>query len=347
MNTFGNRIRYTAFGTSHGSDVGFVLEGLPAGFEVDMDAISFDISRRSAALNICATPRHEDDGFTVLSGLFGGHTDGSPLVVAFPNREHDRAEYHPTARPSHADYAAFIKYGGSADISGGGQFSGRLTLPMTFAGSVCRQLLKKRGVEVFSHVLAIGDVFDEPFNNIMKEKPPLDPFFPLVGVNRRADMEEALRRARERGDTLSCEIECAALGLPVGVGEPLADGVESTLSRLLFMIPALRGVEFGERHVFGSEMNDGFTDGGRTVTNRSGGVNGGMTNGMPLVFRAWFRAVPSIALPQTGYDLAEKKPVPLTINGRHDTAVLPRGAVAVEAAVCLGLAELMSGEQYA
>lgn len=341
MDSIGNRIRLTLKGASHEKSVGCVLSGIPKGVRFDEDAVRFDLKRRSAASFDYATPRREADDFTVISGVSGGATDGGPIEAVFPNRAHDRSEYRPVARPSHADYCAFVKSEGREDISGGGRYSGRMTLPLTFAGSVCRALLSEHGIDVFSHVGFLGDIFDSPFDPMMVEKPSLDPFFPLVDPGKKESMEKLVRDTRAAGDTLACGLECAALGLPVGLGEPLFGGVESTLSRYLFMIPGLRGLEFGEMRAFGSDMNDQFTEGGRTLTNRSGGVNGGMTNGMPLVFRVWFRPVPSIRLPQTGFDLMEKKPVPLEIKGRHDTAILPRGAVAVESAAAIGLAELL------
>ena len=345
MNTIGTKLRLTLTGASHAPSVGCVLEGIPKGIRIDMDAVRFDLSRRSAASYALATPRHEADEPLIDSGISDGVTDGGPIAVTFPNRAFDRSEYRPIARPSHADYCAFVKSGGREDISGGGRYSGRMTLPLTFAGSVARQVLASRGIEIFSHVSFIGGIADAPFDPIMTERPKLDPFFPLVDSSKRGEMEALLRTARESGDTLSCGLECAALGLPVGLGEPLFDGLEGVISRYLFMIPGLRGVEFGERLTCGSEMNDQFTEGGRTLTNHSGGVNGGMANGMPLVFRVRFRPVPSISLPQTGYDLIEKKPAPLTISGRHDTAILPRGAVAVEAAAAIGILDLMLRER--
>lgn len=342
MDTIGKNVILTLTGASHAPEVGCELRGVPAGFALDMDAIRFDIERRSARNYASATPRHEADEPHIISGIKGGVTDGGPIRVSFPNRSHDRSEYGAAARPSHADLCAWVKSGGREDISGGGRYSGRMTLPLTFAGSVCRQVLRSRGIEVFSHVSSIGGVKDGSFDPMMNKAPRMDPFFPLTDPSKREAMEAALARAREEGDTLSCGAECAVLGLPVGLGEPLFDGVESTLSRYLFMIPGLRGVDFCESgYVYGSEMNDQFTEGGRTVTNSSFGINGGMANGMPLLFRCRFRPVPSIAKPQTGYDLIEKKPVPLTIRGRHDTAILPRGLAAVEAAVCIALLDLM------
>ena len=341
MDTIGNNIRLTLFGASHAPEVGFVLTGVPAGTRLDMDAIRFDLERRSAKNHAFATPRHEADDFTVHSGIQGGVTDGLPIRVTFPNRAHDRSEYKPVARPSHADLCAFLRSGGREDISGGGKYSGRMTLPLTFAGSICRGILRTRGIEIASHVSFMGGVHDADLDPMMEKAPKLDPFFPLVDPSVRDEMERLLEKARAEGDTLACGAECAVTGLPTGLGEPLFDGLEGVLSKYLFMIPGLRAVEFGNILAFGSEMNDQFTDGGRTLTNNSGGVNGGMANGMPLIFRCKFRPVPSIAKPQTGYDLIGEKPVPLIIAGRHDTCILPRGLAAVEAAAALALLDLL------
>ncbi len=344
--TVGTAVRLRLFGASHAPELGFELEGIPAGLAVDPDALRGELERRSAAAYGFATGRREADEPIIEAGLENGVTTGGVIRMSFKNRAYDRSEYRPVARPSHADYAAFVKSGGGEDISGGGRYSGRMTLPMTAAGAVCRQLLRTRGIEVFGHIAAIGELKDAPFDPMLTEKPDMDRLFPLVDPSLGAGMKALIEQTRREGDTLSCEAEVAVTGLPVGLGEPLANGVEGTLSRLLFMIPGLRGVSFGELRARGSLMNDCFGEGGRTLTNRSGGVNGGMANGMPLIFRCAFRPVPSISLPQTGFDLIEKKPVPLTITGRHDTCILPRGLAAVEAAAALGTADLlMMGEE--
>ena len=339
MNAIGNRIRLTLTGASHAPAVGFVLEGVPAGHAVDMEALKFELFRRSAAAHELATERHEADEPEDLTGIENGVTTGGVITMSFANRKHERGEYRPIARPSHADYAAFVKSGGTEDISGGGRYSGRMTLPLTAAGAICRQILSERGVEITAHVSAIGPIRDEGFDPVTV-KTGLDPLFPLVNPALRSGMEALIRSAREAGDTLSCEAECAVLGLPAGVGEPPAESVEGVISRMLFAVPGVRAVSFGEINPLGSQTNDQFTEGGATLTNRSGGVNGGMTNGMPLVFRCAFRPVPSLGLPQTGFDLIEKKPVPLTISGRHDTCILPRGLAAVEAAAALAILDL-------
>ena len=344
MDTFGNAIKLTIFGASHAECTGFELKGFPKGEEVSFEALSHALLRRSAAAHAFSTTRREADEPIIEGGIENGVTTGEPIIMRFLNRAHDRSEYRPVARPSHADLAAFVKSEGREDISGGGKYSGRMTLPLTAAGALCQGVLRKRGIEIFSHVLAIGPERDEGFDAVSPEKPLGDGLFPLVDPSRRERMLKALEEARLAGDTLSAEAEAAVTGLPAGLGEPLFGGIESTLSQLLFMIPGLRAVEFGSVRERGSETNDQFTVGGRTLTNRSGGVNGGMTNGMPLIFRVRFRPVPSIALPQTGFDLIKKEPVPLEINGRHDTCILPRGLPAVEAAAAIGLLDLMITE---
>ena len=341
MEHFENGFSLTLTGASHAPEVGFALRGIPAGEKVDLDLLKRDIIRRSAASFENATPRREADGFTVVSGIAGGVTTGETIRFTFENRAYDRSEYRLVARPSHADLCAFVRSGGTEDISGGGRYSGRMTLPLVAAGGVCRQILARRGMEVFAHVAAIGELRDAPFDPMMEQKPVMDELFPLVSPSKRKWMEELISVTRAAGDTLSSEAECAVLGAPVGLGEPLFGGVEATLSKYLFAIPGLRSAEFAERRPLGSDMNDQFTEGGRTKTNNSRGINGGMANGMPIIFRAWFRPVPSISLPQTGFDLIEKKPVPLMITGRHDTAILPRGLVAVEAAACLAMLEML------
>ncbi|MCR5809074.1 MAG: chorismate synthase [Clostridiales bacterium] len=341
MDTAGNRIKLGLFGASHAECVGFTLSGLGEGFAIDFDELRRGLIRRSAASHPFATGRHEADDLIIESGLDNGVTTGETIRFSFPNRAHRSGDYGLIARPSHADYAAFMKYGAAADIAGGGKFSGRMTLPLTAAGEICRQYLRRYGVEVFAHVLAIGGLRDERFDPVSPKIPEGDGLFPLLNEGMRGPMLALIEKTREAGDTLSCEAECAVTGVPAGVGEPLFDGVEGTLSRLLFMIPGLRGVDFGDIMEYGSETNDQFTEGGNTATNRSGGVNGGMANGMPIVFRARFRPVPSIGLPQTGFDLTEKKPVPLTISGRHDTCILPRGLAAVEAAAAIGILDLI------
>lgn len=347
MNSFGNRIILSLIGGSHDEFLGCTIKGLPKGRAVDKSEVLKLIKRRSAAMGgLGATPRHEADIPLIISGAEEtGQSyilNGEPLEVRFQNASVRKKDYGHIARPSHADYVNFVKSGGEL-ATGGGMSSGRITLPMVFAGGVCASLLKNAGVSVISHVLRIGRAWDkrfDPMNPRLAEG--ADPFFPLVDASQKQGMESELKRAMEAGDTLSCECECAVLGAPLGLGEPVFCGLESELSRFLFAIPGLRAVEFGETgHILGSRMNDEYATGGRTKTNRSGGINGGMANGMPIVFRARFRPVPSIGMEQTGFDLVSREPAPLTITGRHDTCILPRGLAAVEAAAYFCVYDLM------
>ena len=346
MNSFGNKIKLSISGGSHDESLGCVIYGLPRGARIDTELVNSLIMRRSAASGgPGATPRHEADIPHILSGAEEKDgclvLDGSPLAVRFSNSSVRKSDYGHIARPSHADYVNFYKYG--RVVSGGGASSGRITLPMTFAGGVAASILKTRGVGVVGHVLRIGGVSDEPFDPVEPELGTgADRSFPLVDTSKKELMLSEIVSAREAGDTLSCECECAITGVPVGTGEPVFGGIESELSAFLFSIPGLRGVEFGERRFLrGSQMNDEFQEGGRTVTNRSGGVNGGMANGMPIVFRAWFRPVPSIGIEQTGFDLDTGRPAPIKITGRHDTCILPRGLAAVEAAAYFCILDIM------
>jgi len=350
MNSFGNNLKLTVFGGSHSKELGCTIEGLPAGKSIDMRAVNRALLRRSAKMGgMGSTLRHEADIANITSGIEGDPfgirvvTDGSPLTAVFANNFQNRNDYCAIARPSHADYVQYKKHGSEYDLSGGGQASGRMTLPLVFAGAVCAGLLALQGINIVSHVLRIGKVCDKRFDPM---QPALaaeaDGYFPLVDNSVKPEMQQAIAAAKESGDTLSCECECAVTGLPVGLGEPFFNGLESMLSHLLFAIPGLHGVEFGEHeHTLGSAMNDCFTEGGATTTNHSGGINGGMANGMPMVFRCWFRPIPSISLPQTGYDLINERPVPLTVTGRHDVCILPRGCVVVESAASICICDFM------
>lgn len=348
MNSFGNNIKLELYGGSHDERMGCAITGLPAGAVIDRGAVDALIKRRSASRGgVGATARHEADLPEILSGaevtadklILNGET----LRAEFANSDPRKADYGHIARPSHADYVSFVKYGSLS--TGGGMSSGRITLPMTFAGGVCASLLMQQGVNIVSHVLRIGSVWDARFDPMAPRlESEADPFFPLADASVRNAMESLIVAAREAGDTVSCECECAVTGLPVGVGEPVFCGLESELAHLLFAIPGVRRVEFGDAcGVFGSSINDQYTEGGRTLTNRSGGVNGGLSNGMPLVFTCGFRPVPSIKAEQTGFDLLSLRPAPLRIAGRHDTCILPRGLAAVEAAAAICVYDLMRG----
>lgn len=347
MNSFGNNLRITLFGESHGNALGCVVDGLPAGFAPDMDALAFELKRRAPRSASESTSRRETDDFEIVSGLYNGRCTGAPLTAIFGNRDSRSEDYADNIpRPSHADLAARIKYGGFNDPRGGGMFSGRLTLPIVFAGALCKQLLLARGVRIASHILRIGAFTDARFDSIMTELPALDPMFPLIKPELKSNIEEFFSALRKEGNSVGGIVECAALGVPAGIGEPFFNGLESMVSHLVFSIPGVHGVEFGAGFEFadllGSDANDPILPDFRTQTNNSGGINGGISNGMPLIMRAAFRPVPSIALTQKSVDLNTGEAVTLTIPGRHDCCVLPRACAAIEAALAIALYDTIS-----
>lgn len=271
-----------------------------------------------------------------------------PLTAVFRNSDAKPADYCGTAaRPSHADYAANRKYGGYNDPRGGGAFSGRLTAPLVFAGAIAKQLLREHGIRVFSHVLRIGNISDLRFEPCMCEQPILDPFFPLVAPNRRSAFEELFEKAAAGKTSLGGIVECAALLEPESAffGEPFFDGVESMISHIVFSIPGIHGIEFGAGFGFadldGASANDRILSGGKTKTNNSGGINGGIANGMPIVFRACFRPVPTVMREQLSIDFVTGEETVLAPRGRHDVCILPRGCAAVEAAAAIALLDLV------
>ena len=353
---WGTKTRLTIFGESHGPAIGAVLEGLPAGETIDRGEISAQMARRAPGRDPSATPRREADEPEILSGLLGDKTTGAPLCAVIRNADTHSGDYEnlkAVPRPGHADYTAHVRYGGFNDVRGGGMFSGRLTAPLVFAGAVCRQILRRRGVAVGAHVLSVHGVSDAPFDPVNLSASLLEDlssrYFPTLRPEAETAMRAAIERARQKGDSVGGVVECAAAGVPAGAGGPLSDGAESVFSSLLFGIPACRGVEFGAgfaaADLFGSENNDPFFFDGagsvRTKTNHAGGILGGITTGMPVVFRAAFKPTPSIGLKQRSVDLSTGRPAELTVKGRHDPCIVPRAVPAVEAAAALALINLL------
>jgi chorismate synthase len=353
--TWGNRLRLSIFGESHGPAIGAVLEGLPAGEEINMEQVLVQMARRAPGHDLSATPRKESDTPQILSGMLNGKTTGSPLCAVIANTNTHSSDYdsfRTVPRPGHADYTAYLRYRGFSDARGGGHFSGRLTAPLVFMGAVCRQILKRRGVTVGSHVLSVHGAADTPFDPVNVSAGLLEDlssrYFPTVDPLAESAMRAEIESARKALDSVGGVVECAAVGQSGGFGGPLSEGVESLLSSLLFAIPACKGVEFGTgflaAELFGSENNDPFFYDGEAVktrTNNAGGILGGITTGMPLIFRAAFKPTPSIGQEQESVDLAAKKDVKLAGHGRHDPCIAPRAAVAVEAAAAVALLDLM------
>lgn len=350
MSQYGEHLHLTIFGQSHAPAIGMTLEGLPAGEAIDMEALQGFLNRRAPGQNEWSTPRKEADVPEFLSGLVGNVTCGAPLTAIIRNtntRSGDYAGLSVVPRPGHADFTAAVKYGGHADFAGGGAFSGRLTAPLCIAGGICLQLLRRRGITVISRIAAIGGVTDTaPLTASTAEKA-----FPMVEDAAGEAIRAAIAAAKAEGDSVGGIIECAVLGLPVGLGGPLFDGMEGKIASIIFGIPAVKGIEFGAGFAAaalrGSENNDAFTvENGtvKTVTNHCGGILGGITNGMPLTFRTAFKPTPSIAKEQQSVNLTSLTPETLRVQGRHDPCIVPRAVPCVEAAAAVAVYDALLGE---
>lgn len=349
-NTIGTRLKLTVFGESHGPAVGMTLEGFPAGFEPDLAELQAFLNRRAPSASVFSTSRREADAPEFLSGLHDGRTCGDALTAIIRNTNARRADYaNFLPRPSHADYPAFVKYGGAMDLSGGGCYSGRLTAPICIAGGLCKQHLRQQGVEVFAHIFNIGAQRDEPYDPLAPQTPVLERGLTLVDPARAEAMLDEIEAVRAACDSVGGSVECAVTGLPTGLGEPMFDGVENRLAQMLFGIPAVKGVEFGSgfgcAQMRGSAHNDPYyyDENGavRTRTNHAGGICGGMTTGMPVCFRVAIKPTPSIALPQETVDPVAHCGAELEIRGRHDPCIVPRAVAVVEAAAALAVTGLL------
>ncbi len=352
---FGERVKLSIFGESHGEAIGCVIDGLPAGVKLDTQEIYVDMSRRAPGRDLSSTPRLEKDIPHILSGVIDNVTTGAPLAMIIENtntRSGDYSNLMTIPRPSHSDYPAYVKYGGNNDIRGGGHFSGRLTAPIVFAGAVAKQVLKQKGIVIGAHIAQIGSICDEPFDKNSVDKELLKELssrpFSTISQNAQDKMRKEIEKARMSQDSIGGIIECAVVGMPVGVGANIFSTVEGKLSSILFGVPAVKGVEFGEGFGFGSmlgsQANDAYCikDGKIAVkTNNNGGVLGGMTNGAPIVLRAVIKPTPSISQPQRSVNLQTMQEETLEIHGRHDPCIVPRAVPVIEAAVAFGLLDLM------
>ncbi|MDR1801999.1 MAG: chorismate synthase [Treponema sp.] len=349
----GNKLKVQLFGQSHSRAVGVVMDGLPAGEKIDMERVAAFLRRRAGGKNSWSTPRTEPDVPNIVSGLVDDVTCGAPLCALFENtntRGGDYEELRAVPRPSHADYTAFVKHSAHNDVNGGGHFSARLTLPLCFAGAVCLQLLERKGVAIDAHIRSIGDIVDEPLNTLCANDAPVDHNFPVLSPPAGEKMVSAIEAAAAEGDSLGGIVECGVWGLPAGLGEPMFDNLESRLAYALFAIPAVKGVEFGAgfgaAKMRGSEHNDPFyMDNGkvRTKTNNSGGILGGISSGMPVIFRAAFKPTPSISKAQKSVNLLTGEDVTLNIKGRHDPCVVPRAVPCVIAAAAIVILDIILG----
>ncbi len=348
----GKNIKVSVFGQSHSEAIGVVIDGLPAGVTLDMDKIYAFMARRAPGNNEFSTARKEADKPEILSGLVDNTTCGAPLCAVIHNtntRSGDYANLRDCPRPSHADYAASIRYNGFNDVAGGGHFSGRLTAPLCFAGAVCMQILESRNINVKAHIYSIGNIKDTPFDmvNITTED-IASKDFPVIDSIAGKEMQEVILSAKKQADSVGGIIECAVTGVPAGYGDPMFDGVENIIARNVFGVPAVKGIEFGNgfecTKLLGSQNNDSFTvkDGNIvTTTNNAGGITGGITTGMPVVFRVAMKPTPSIGKEQDSVSLSEKKDKKLTIHGRHDPCIVQRAVPVIEAVAAISILDIL------
>ena len=351
--TYGDNLKLSIFGQSHGPAIGMTLDGIPAGLPVDLDKLQQFLNRRAPGQNDWSTPRKEEDKPEFLAGILDGYTCGAPIAAVIHNkntRSGDYANLKDCPRPGHADYTAQVKYGGFQDAAGGGHFSGRLTAPLCIAGGLCKQWLEANGISIGAHILAIGECGDMYFDPMDPELETVGSDFPVLDPDAGKAMRELIAQARNAGDSVGGIIECAITGLPAGIGEPMFGGVESRIAQIVYGIPAVKGLEFGIGFdcacVPGSSSNDDFTvvDGKiLTETNNAGGILGGITNGMPLIFTTAIKATPSIGCKQQSVSLSRTEIQELIVKGRHDPCIVPRAVPVVEAAAAIAIYDLILG----
>lgn len=353
---WGSKIKLSIFGESHGNAIGITIDGLPAGFSIDMDKIMMEMARRAPGKSSLSTPRKESDIPEILSGYFEGKTTGTPLCAIIRNsntKSKDYSKLKDVMRPGHADYTGAVRYKGFNDYRGGGHFSGRITAPLVFAGAICKQILEVKGIIVSAHINSIGkikdcsflesDISDELLNSF-KEKE-----LPLINTKLEDEMRQEILSARSSGDSIGGTIECAILGVSPGIGDPFFDSVESTLAHLMFSVPAVKGIEFGKgfdiSKMRGSEVNDEYyLENGniKTKTNNNGGILGGITNGMPIIFNVAIKPTASIFKEQNTVNIVTMEETTLCIEGRHDPCIVQRALPVIEAVAAIGITELMN-----
>lgn len=348
--TYGEILKLTIFGQSHGAAIGMTLDGIPAGLPVDHEKLQQFLNRRAPGQSALTTSRKEADAPEFLAGIVDNRTCGAPIAAIIRNtntRSNDYENLKDCPRPGHADYSAQMKYHGFQDVAGGGHFSGRLTAPLCIAGGLCKQWLEQIGIHIHAHIIAIGGIVDEPETGLDWTAPDfslIDPYFPVRNPTSAQKMKEAIAAAKADGDSVGGLIECIATGLPAGLGEPMFGGMESKIAQIVYGIPAIKGLSFGSgfsgAFMRGSENNDPFiVNDGRVMTasNHAGGILGGITNGMPLVFNVAIKPTPSISQPQKSVSLSRMEACDLTIKGRHDPCIVPRAVPVVEAAAAVAI----------
>ena len=349
--TYGENLKLSIFGQSHGPAIGMTLDGIPAGLPVDTDKLQAFLNRRAPGQNDWSTPRKEEDRPEFLGGILDGYTCGAPIAAVIYNKNTRSGDYDnlkSCPRPGHADYTAQIKYGGFQDAAGGGHFSGRLTAPLCIAGGLCKQWLEEIGIQIAAHIQSIGGVMDESFDFVSPALDMVNLDFPVLDEQKGLLMRECIAEARSHNDSVGGSIQCAITGLPAGLGEPMFGGVENRIAQIVYGIPAVKGILFGEdcRAYHGSEYNDTFVSIKKSVctkTNHCGGILGGITNGMPVIFEVTLKPTPSIAQPQETLNVSTGVISPLEVKGRHDPCIIPRAVPVVEAAAAIAIYDLILG----
>ena len=342
---YGESLKLCIFGQSHGKAIGMTLDGIPAGLSVDTAALQLFLNRRAPGQNDWSTPRKEEDQPEFLSGLVNNITCGAPITAIICNNNTRSGDYEnlkDQPRPGHADYTAQIKYGGYQDVAGGGHFSGRLTAALCIAGGMCKQWLDNMGVHIHAHILSVGDVQDDTFDALAPQS--VSEGFPVINTAKGQQMIQRITDTRARNDSIGGTIECAVTGLPAGLGDPMFGGAENRISQIIFGIPAVKGLQFGDTKTYGSQNNDSYRiENGKitTATNHCGGILGGITNGMPLIFRVQMKPTPSIGMQQETVSISGLESVKLEVKGRHDPCIVPRAVPVVEAAAAIAVFDMI------
>ena len=349
---FGNNIKISLFGESHGPLIGVTINGLDAGIKLDIDYINKELQKRKSISSI-STPRKENDEIEFVSGYFNGYTTGTALTAIVRNENTKSRDYQPTLlRPSHADYSAYLKYDGYQDYRGGGHFSGRLTVGIVIAGAICKQILENKGIVIGSHLKQVYNIIDNDFSNdevlLQKQLQKVnDTDFALLNDNLKDDIIELIEKAKANKDSVGGIVETAIYNLEGGIGEPFFDSIESVISHLVFSIPAVKGIEFGKgfnfASLYGSEANDSLEINDNKIkskTNNNGGINGGISNGMPIIFKTAIKATPSISKLQNTVDYQTGENTTLEIKGRHDPCIVHRARVVIDSMVAIGVLDL-------
>lgn len=356
MNTFGQKIKVTVFGQSHADAIGVVIDGLEANKIIDTEKVQAFLDRRAPGKNKFSTARKEPDKVKWLSGLYNGKTCGAPLCAIIENcdaHSKDYSELEAKMRPSHADYPANVKFDGNFDVRGGGQFSGRLTAPLCIAGAVLMQLLEEKGISIGAHILSVGNVEDDRFDNMCLNREYVKTAsvkdFAVLNDEKGKLMQEEIDKAREELDSVGGKIECMITGIEAGIGEPMFDGLENLIAQSVFAVPAVKGIEFGlgfeSTRLRGSENNDPYCydekGNVRTLTNNAGGICGGMSTSMPINFTVGIKPTPSIGKPQKTVNIKTGQNDILEIKGRHDPCIVQRAVPCIEAAAAIAIAQLL------